>query len=129
MGIDGGQSGAERAEELEVFGQELDDAVEALEQDRDGGEIPFQGLPSFEELGLGAEETMGFLAEHFGMTAPLRVVKAYVMQGEVGTPGEGEIGVRVMDIGESAEDVYLGEYTYPDGDMNFTIRPLTVMGE
>lgn len=90
-----------------------------------GGNTPLQGLPSFEDLRGHETEVMPKLAEHYGVdfTNP-RVVKIYSMQGTTGSPGEGEIGVRVIVTNKPT--VFLGQYTYSDGSIVWTIRPLDV---
>ena len=90
-----------------------------------GARTPLQDLSSFEEL-IGHEtEMMAALAQHYGVDLKNpQVAKEYSMQGTDDSPGEGEIMVRVIATNNS--QVFLGEYTYADGDIVWAIRPLDV---
>lgn len=112
-----------REANLEKLAEELSDADELASEF--GARTPLQNLPSFEDLRGYESEVMVRLAQHYGVDfTNLRVVKAYSMQGTAGSPGEGEIGVRV--IATNKPQVFLGEYTYRDGRRVWAIRPLDV---
>ena len=108
---------------LEEFALELSAAGEFAVED--GARTSLHDLPSFDGLAGHEEEMMARLAAYFEIDlANPRVVKTYSMSGTPDTPGAGEIQVRVLATNDP--QVFLGEYTYADGDIDWAVRPLKV---
>lgn len=121
MGIDNEPSSIEA--NLEKLAEDLSAASEFAS--KFGARTPLQDLPSFEELKGHEAEMMETLAQYFNVdiTNP-QVTETYSIQGTHGSPGEGEIKVRV--IATNNPQVFLGEYTYTDGFKVWAVRPLDV---
>lgn len=109
--------------ELEKFAEELNTAGDCVIEF--GANMPLQGLLSFESLTDHEEEMIAALTAHFGIDlSNPQVAKEYIISGTSGTSGEGETKVRV--IATNNPQIFLGEYTYADKDIVWTIRPLEV---
>ena len=112
--------------DLEVFREDLDDAGNfAIEF---GARTSVHDLPSFEALVDNKEAMLEALMQKFGINPQVdQPSKEYVMSGTPGDPDEGEedVGeVKVRVFATNNPEVFLGQYSYAGGEVDWAIRPL-----
>lgn len=117
------ENSLETATKLEKFAGDLNTAGDCVREF--GARIPLQDLPSFDKLAGHEQEMMTHLNRHFGLDATeLKIAKEYSISGTPDTSGAGVIHVQV--IATNDPQVFLGKYTYADGEIVWAIRPLEV---
>lgn len=114
---------------LEVLMQEFDDDLEAACEVASDlmGEIPFQNIPTNEDLAGESRTMMAAIEKKLGFNFTdnkAKPIRQYLTQGTVGEPSEGEITVSVFKT--KKKGIYIGKWEYANGDVGWTIRALDV---
>lgn len=106
---------------LERFSEDLEHASDFVTEL--GASMPLEGLLSFESLENDQEAMLKVLMQKFGVDSQVdRPIKQYSIKSTSDTSSEGDIKVNVFATNNP--EVFLGQYTYADGDVTWTIRPL-----
>lgn len=125
--------GPELKEKLELFRENLMEGAVVLAEEGieieegsapERGETLLQNIEAYEDLEKHEELVMDVLKRELGFdTEKLEelFVKEYLEEGTPGTPGEGEIKVKVFKTNNPK--VFVARYEYPDGGVCWSIQP------